>query len=229
MQLCAAPILLQDSLRVLVLEADDHIGGRCVTDAAALSVPFDRGGSWLHAAPINPLARIAEARGESLHKTEWRWRWVQSGERALSGAELAAYNRYQAEIWTAVNAAGAGPKDLRIKDVLPPSPHRETAQHWVAQMLGADAELTSVADVRQYADADGDWLIEGGFGAFVARLHADVPVRLNCPVSRIDYSGPGVRAATPDGVVTAERLVLTVSTGVLAAPWEHIVGCGSRH
>jgi monoamine oxidase len=51
----------------------------------------------------------------------------------------------------------------------------------------------------------------------VKALHKDVPVQLNCPVSRIDYSGPDVRLTTPLGTVSAKQVVLTVSTGVLAA------------
>ena len=60
--LAAAKSLQMQGLEALVLEADDHVGGRCVTDAGTFSTPFDRGGSWLHSAAINPLARLAEAR-----------------------------------------------------------------------------------------------------------------------------------------------------------------------
>ena len=215
--LSAAKRLTEAGLETLVLEAGDHVGGRCVTDASAFSVPFDRGASWLHSAPINPLARLAEERGETLHKTPWRWAWAHDRGRSLTSAELADYNAYQGEMWDHVNAAGAGGRDRPVIDALPASPHKPMAKHWVAQMLGGDAERASCADVRQYADAEGDWLVAGGLGAFIRRLHDGVNVRLSAPVTKIDYAGAGVRVATPAGTVAASHLVLTVSTGVLAA------------
>lgn len=215
--LSAAKALQARGLDVIVLEADDHIGGRCITDTTTFSTPFDRGGSWLHSAPINPLAKLAGDAGEDLHKAPWLWNWVHTPDGPSKQADMPAYAAYQDQMWAKVNAAGQGADDLPIASALPASPWRDTAKHWVAQMQGGDADVVSAADVSRYADADGDWLVAGGLGAFVRRLHGDVPVRLNCPVTKIDYSGQGVRVATPDGAVQAKRLVLTVSTGVLAA------------
>ena len=214
----AAATALQDlGLEVLALEAADHVGGRCITDTTSLSMPFDRGGSWLHSAAINPLARIAEAKGEDLHKADWDWNWVRTPERSLAGPELAGYRDYHDRMWQAIKDAGAAGEDVSAAAALPPSPWRETARHWVAQMQGGDADAVSAADVQRYAEADGDWLVAGGLGAFVRRLHADAPVRLNCPVTKIDALGRDVRVTTPDGTVQAKAVVVTVSTGVLAS------------
>lgn len=215
--LSAAKALQAHGLEVIVLEADDHVGGRCITDTTTFSTPFDRGGSWLHSASINPLARLAEDAGEDLHKGAWDWLWVHTPDGLLAAADVPAYGQYQEAMWESINAAGQGGEDTSVASALPASPMRETAKHWVAQMQGGDADVVSAADVHRYADAKGDWLVAGGLGAFVRRLHADVPVRLNCPVTNIDYSGQGVRATTPVGVVQAKRIVLTVSTGVLSA------------
>lgn len=215
--LSAAKALQARGLSVIVLEADSHVGGRCITDTTTFSTPFDRGGSWLHSAPINPLARLAETGGESLHKAPWDWSWVHTPDGPLQAADMPAYRCYQDTMWEKINQAGRGATDMPVATALPPSPWRDTAKHWVEQMLGGDADVTSAVDVHRYDDAKGDWLVAGGLGAFIRRLHSDVQVRLNCPVTKIDYSGAGVRATTPLGVVQAKRLVLTVSTGVLAA------------
>lgn len=215
--LSAAKHLMAAGRDVLVLEAADYVGGRCVTDSFTFPVPFDRGGSWLHSAEKNPLARIAEKQGTTLHKTPWQHAWVRTPERFLTNAEVADYGQFHAAMWEAINAAGSDFPTASVESVLPVSPWRDTAKHWVAQMLGGDADETSASDSAQYADADGDWLVEGGLGAFVHSLHANVPVRLNCPVRGIDYSGAGVRIVTPDGDVETKCAVLTVSVGVLAA------------
>ncbi|MDG2404715.1 MAG: FAD-dependent oxidoreductase [Paracoccaceae bacterium] len=215
--LSVAKSLRQAGVEVLVLEANRHVGGRCVTDKTTFSKPFDLGASWLHSAPINPLAHLAEKAGRPLYKTPWTGSRVHAMGRDLSPDEVQDYQAYHDKMWQAVNDAGSQILDTTPEAVLLPGPWRATANHMIAQMLAADADVTSAKDTYNYADAKGDWLVEGGLGAFVASLHDDVPVCLNCPVSKIDYAGRGVRVITPQGTLTADQCVITVSTGVLAS------------
>ena len=45
--------------RYLMIEATDHVGGRCVTDTKSFGVPFDRGARWIYLPDSNPLIKIA--------------------------------------------------------------------------------------------------------------------------------------------------------------------------
>ncbi len=215
--LAAAKSLRDAGFDVVVLEAAGHSGGRCVTDTSTFSVPFDRGGSWLHSAPINPLARLAEGRGKTLHKEPWTWSKVQVQGDDLSASEVADFARYQDRMWHAIEQRGAVDPDTTTRSAMPEGPWIQTAVCSIPQMLAGDADVTSVRDSFNYANASGDWLVEGGLGEFVQELHQGVPVLLNCPVSRIDYSGTGVKVTCAQGTLSAKHLVLTVSTGVLAA------------
>lgn len=215
--LSAALQLRAVGIETVVLEAAGHTGGRCVTDTATFSVPFDRGGSWLHSAPINPLARLAEERGAVLHKAPWTSARVMARGHRLSAEEVSHYGAYHKEMWAAIEAHGAETVDMPTLAALPDGPWKETAAHWVAQMTGGDADVTSVHDSYNYADAEGDWLVAGGLGGFIQELHAGVQVEVNCPVEKIDYAGTGVRVTTSRGVLEAKHLILTVSVGVLAA------------
>ena len=47
----------------MVIEAADHVGGRCVTDTRTFGVPYDRGAHWIHAPDFNPLMRLTVRRG----------------------------------------------------------------------------------------------------------------------------------------------------------------------
>src|ERR1700753_797597 len=49
--------------KVIVVEADGRLGGRCWTDSATFDVPFDRGARWLHNPETNPMVRLARSAG----------------------------------------------------------------------------------------------------------------------------------------------------------------------
>lgn len=215
--LSAAQSLIKAGLDILVLEADDHVGGRCITDTSTFATPFDRGGSWLHSAEINPLAKLAANEGFSLHKTPWEWEHVIIEGKTLSNAEVADYARYMDAMWEVVDEAGSSDTSATIDSILPDSRWKDTAKHFIAQMLGGDYDVTTPFDIANYADSDGDWLVGGGLGNFVRHLHSDVPVMINCPVSTIDHSGNKIRVTTPKGTIETNHVIITVSVGVLAA------------
>src|ERR1700721_2723035 len=49
--------------KVIVVEADTRLGGRCWTDGATFDVPFDRGAPWLHNPETNPMVKLARNAG----------------------------------------------------------------------------------------------------------------------------------------------------------------------
>ena len=215
--LSAAKTLKSLGYSVVVVEADAHVGGRCITDRTTFQTPFDVGGSWLHSAASNPLARLAETYGVPLHKKAWDSTWVHSNGTTLTPEQVSEYAEYQTTMWQAINDAGSGADDISVEMSLPSSPWKNQVKNLVAPMLAGDPDVTSSADVYHFLEAEGDWLVEGGLGAFIHDLHIDVDVVLNCPVTEIDYSGAGVKIQTPKGLISARYAVVTVSTGVMAA------------
>ena len=51
----------------IVIEAADHIGGRCVTETTTFGTPYDRGAHWLHMPDINPVAKLAMKSGFEIY------------------------------------------------------------------------------------------------------------------------------------------------------------------
>ncbi len=215
--LSSARFLMDHGKSVAVLEARPRIGGRCITDNTFPGKAFDRGGSWLHSAEINPLARLAEERGFKLHKRDWVFQNVHLDGHLLNSAEVSEYEAYRETMWEPVFEGIADGSDASIESLLPNKPWRDSAKYWVPQLMGADTDVVSARDLANYHTSDGDWLVEGGLGNFVTKLHDDIPVKLNCSVSEIDHSGNTVRVVTPFGELTAGMVIVTVSTGVLAA------------
>src|ERR1700720_682214 len=52
--------------KVIVVEADARLGGRCWTDSTTFDVPFDRGARWLHNPETNPMIKLARNAGLDL-------------------------------------------------------------------------------------------------------------------------------------------------------------------
>src|ERR1700738_4504053 len=49
--------------KVIVIEAANQVGGRCITDASSFDVPFDRGARWMHNPDANPMLKLARSAG----------------------------------------------------------------------------------------------------------------------------------------------------------------------
>src|SRR5437868_10768855 len=61
--IAAARRILAANRKVIVVEAADQVGGRCLTDVSTFEVPFDRGARWLHNPDANPMIKLARAAG----------------------------------------------------------------------------------------------------------------------------------------------------------------------
>ena len=62
-----------------------------------------------------------------------------------------------------------------------------------------------------------DLLLAGGYGQLVHHLARGLAVKLGAEVTRIVHGGPGVSVETSQGVVSADRVIVTVPLGVLKA------------
>jgi monoamine oxidase len=118
----------------------------------------------------------------------------------------------------AIKAAADSGLGKAIADVTPRE-SRWTALHdyWTSIATAADPDQVAVEDVAAYNDTDENWPLKQGFGALIARFGADVEVTLNCAVERIDWGVNALALHTRKGKVTAKRVLVTVSTGILGA------------
>jgi monoamine oxidase len=215
--LAAGRRLMEAGREVVVLEAADHVGGRCITDVESFPIPFDRGGSWLHAATANPLTPIARDLGLSIVEDEHSPRRVSVKGRMLSESEVADYVAYNEKVYEALQAAGEAGTDVAATDFLTDGPYRHCTESVLSWIHSVDASGVSTLDYSRFCKAEGEWLLREGLGTVIARHGAEVPVALSTPVMEIDSSGKTIRIATPDGTLEAEAVIVTVSTGVLGA------------
>src|SRR4051794_6511745 len=53
--IAAARRIMAANRKVIVVEASNQIGGRCITDTRTFDLPFDRGARWIHNFDGNPM------------------------------------------------------------------------------------------------------------------------------------------------------------------------------
>jgi monoamine oxidase len=221
----AATALHDAGRRAVVLEAANRIGGRAwTTHPAALGgVWFDMGAVWLHNAETNPLVPIARAAGETLLRSdELRVERTFVGTREATAVEYAdyagAWQRFEDRAAEILRARDDAPL-AEVARSMPDDPWAVTVETWEGPIICcASAEEFSLRDWHRNVLNGSNLVPEGGIGAFVARrLGQGLDIRLETPVSRVAWGGPGVSVETPRGTITARSAIVTVSTGVLAA------------
>lgn len=198
-----------------IFEARGRVGGRAVT-ALFGGHPVDLGAHWMHAGDLNPLLRIGLDRGEPIRRGPGRGELVIAGrpgtarERRAHGLSFEIADR-------AFGVAAHRPADSSMGAAMPPlGPWRRAAESTFTLVSGRPLEEVSVKDFPSEEFGDNHF-VRGGYGAYLARLAAGLPVALSCPVRQIDWSGPGVSLETDGGRVRARAAIVTVPVTALAA------------
>jgi len=223
----AAAALRDLRRRAVVLEASGRVGGRAWTTHPESfgGVWFDMGAMWFHDAARNPLVPIADAAGDRLLRSdELRQERTFIGRRVATADEVVAYEkawpRYEAMTEQVLAVEG----DVSLAEVtrrLADDPWARTIEAWEGPVIcTVDADRFSARDWRRNALSGSNLVPDGGVGAFVQRrLTGGLDIRLNTPVTRVRWGGPGgaVTLDTARGAMRAGACIVTVSTGVLAS------------
>ena len=81
---------------------------------------------------------------------------------------------------------------------------------------GCELDQVSILDMDAYEDTDINWRVRRGYGALIAAYGATCPLALNCAVTLIDHSAKRVRIETSQGTLTADKVIVTVPTNLIA-------------
>jgi monoamine oxidase len=212
----AAHALKSSGLGVIVLEARDRVGGRGHTIAAAPGITFDLGCGWLHSADQNSFVGIARQLDFEIDTTRppWREQSLNVGfppdERADFIAALDAfYDRAEA-------AAHNGGDDTASRYLEPGNPWNPMIDAISTYVNGCELDRVSILDMDAYEDTEVNWRVRRGYGALMSAYGASCPVALNTEVTLIDHSGKRVRIETSRGTLTADKVIVTVPTNLIA-------------
>jgi monoamine oxidase len=216
--IAAARRIIAANRKVIVVEATDRIGGRCLTDSATFEAPFDRGARWLHN-PDNPMIKLGRSAGLDM-ATSPLGQKIRIGRRNARAGETEEFLAALVRANRALDEASRGKADVACASVLP-----KDLGDWAgttefvlgASATGKDLKDISVIDKARAGDRSAAIACRQGLGTLIAKLADTIPVSLSTPASRISWSGRDVTVETQAGKIAARAAVITVSSNILTA------------
>jgi monoamine oxidase len=212
----AAHALKRAGISLVVLEARDRVGGRGHTIMASPDITFDLGCGWLHSAESNSFVAVAEALNFEIDRTLPPWRERTYGK-AFPPDERADFFRALEEFFQRIEDAAKSGRDN------PASLYLEKGNRWnpminavSSYINGCETDRLSILDFDAYEDSNNNWRVRRGYGALMAAYGASLPLAFNCEVTLVDHSGTRLRIETSQGILTADKAVITVPTNLIA-------------
>jgi monoamine oxidase len=213
--IAAARRLHDAGVPCLIVEARERLGGRAFTQTAG-GYPLDLGCGWLHSADRNPWVAVAQGQGRTIDKAlpPWEREAMTQGFPAVEQeAFQAAFGAFHARL---EQNADCDP-DVAEAAFLEPGLRWNGLIDAINTFIsGAETDRVSTRDFGLYADSGINWRVIDGYGAMMVAHTGDVPVAFNAPVRRIDHSGRRLRIETTAGDITADRVVVTLPSTVIA-------------
>ena len=198
----------------LIVEAGNRLGGR------AHSIEWrghmlDLGCTWLHSAERNSLRVEAERVGWAVDRSDTNW-FGQYRNLGFSQEEQAEAGQAFEELEQRL--AVKPPSSDRASDGLQPgNPWTPWLNAISSYINGAALDQVSVADWLAYDNesSNRNWRLPRGYGSLIAKLGAELEYRLATPVTAISRFAEGVQVTTGEGVIEAEKVIVTVPTATL--------------
>ena len=199
----------------LIVEAKDRLGGRA-RSIAWNGHQLDLGCTWMHSAERNSLRMEAERIGAAIDRSPTGW-FGQYRNLGFSAEEQAAAGEAFEQLEARL-AADPPPSDRASDAIEPGNPWNPWLEALSSYINGAALSLVSVADWLAYDNSSSaqNWRLPGGYGALRGdprRCSSIIGWRHPCRQSAA--SPIRVRLTTGDGVIEAERVIVTVPTSTL--------------
>jgi len=216
--IAAAKQLQAAGRQAIVLEARNRLGGRTFTDSS-LGPAYDAGAMFIHWAERNPWTEIARELGVATPNESWGggFQLFQSGKPMPAGDRARRRGAF-GEIDRRLETTDLQSRDLSVAELLSDlGPDlAPVASSGLLLSIGEESARISARDYQRLWSGE-DYVVPSGYGNLVARYGAGLDIRLNQPVTAIDWSGSRVAVTTASGTLRARACIVTVPVGVLKA------------
>ena len=215
--IAAARRLAAAGRRYLVIEATDHVGGRCITDTTSFGVPFDRGARWLYLPDSNPLTRVAPRRAD-IYPASLSQK-IRIGRRYARESELEDFLSAQVRATRAIDDA-ARKADLACAQAMPGDlGDWRTTIEFVLGPYNCAKDLAQVSslDFAKTAERRSAAFCKPGLGALLAALAQGLAIQLSTPAISVESRRGVPTVETASGAISATVVIVTVPTNVIAS------------
>ena len=216
----AAKTLSDRGISFLLIEAQSRIGGRACTDLHTFGVPYDMGCHWLNYGRINPWIEYGKNNGFTVYPSPQEPYGLFVEKRKATPPELneydLAYHKIEKEIgWVAKKSKNP---DISPADAIKLDTRWKKLSAYMMGPLDMAKEFDDFSCIDYWESPGADpYYYREGYGTLVAHYGRKLPVQLATPAHHINWQGSGVKTETTEGTITSKAVILTVSTGVLAA------------
>lgn len=220
--LAAAKKLKENGFTVIVLEAQEKVGGRIRTDRS-LGVAFDEGASWIHGPRGNPITSLATQAGANTFLTSddsvevFNTNGIAYSDTVLTKAE----SQFESAL-NAVRSAGTQTKSFQtVFNSLYPTQANDKLWKY---MLSAYLEFSTGGDISKlsskFFDDDeefngDDVIITNGYDKVTDFMAQGLEIRLSTRVTGINYANTKVVITANGSNIQADFVVVSVPLGVL--------------
>ena len=219
----AAAEILGD--RCIVVEGRERIGGRTHTvDISGVSA--DLGGAWMQQYADNAIAGLLHGLGIGSVPTDFHRPIVRA---LIDGRSVDVEEDYQslksayADFTARTNGPGhdgSNPLDQNawlasLEPSVRPAAQRMIEGDIVIEAGAPVADISSKWVFIEPGVGEGDHWLPTGYRSVFDRLAEGLDIRLDWPVSQIEYDESGVRVSGQRGMLSADRVIVTVPVGVL--------------
>ena len=220
--LAAAKKLKENGFTVIVLEAQEKIGGRLRTDRS-LGIAFDEGASWIHGPKGNPITNLASQAGANTYLTDDDNLAVfDNTGTAYSTTFLdSQYTQFENAL-NAVKTAGTQTQSFQavFNSLYPTQANNRLWKY----MLSAYLEFDTGGDISKlsskYFDDDEvfsgkDVIVTNGYDKVTNSLGQGLDIRLNSRVTELNYTATKSLVKVNGNSIEADYVIISVPLGVL--------------
>ena len=220
--LAAAKKLKDKGFTVIVIEAQEKIGGRLRTDRS-LGIAFDEGASWIHGPNGNPITKLASQAGATTYLTDDDNLAVfDNNGTAYSDTFLdSQYTEFEKAL-NAVRVAGTKRQSFQtiFNSLYPTQANNRLWKYMLSAYLEFDTggDISKLSSKHFYDDEafrGKDVIVINGYDKVANVLGQGLDIRLNSRVSEINYNETKSLVKVNGNSIEADYVIVSVPLGVL--------------
>ena len=220
--LAAAKKLKDKGFTVIVLEAQEKIGGRLRTDRS-LGIAFDEGASWIHGPNGNPITKLASQAGANTYLTDDENLAVfDNNGTAYSDTFLdSQYTQFE-NVLNAVRRAGTQIDSFQtiFNSLYPTQANNRLWKYMLSAYLEFDTggDISKLSSKYFYDDeafSGKDVIVTNGYDKVANLLGQGLDIRLNSRVTEINYNATKSLVKVNENSIEADYVIVSVPLGVL--------------